>query len=182
MTIRFEPATQEAMELLDEIRKKHFPELWEAKVLVLFDNKKNMRMGRVVLAKIQKTNDLLRLLTQDDEVGQADGYDYIITVDRKFWDSTGREDHVRVLRHELRHAYFDYESEFDSFKLVGHDFEDFRAEVVLNADDSDWAQRCVTLVSDLYEQEKEQKKEGKKLDKPRTIGDRVNVRRNTRLR
>lgn len=177
---RYEPATVDMEKLLSNIRATYFPSLWEARVLLLFDTKKNTRGGKVVLAKIQKTNDLVRLLTQD-ESEPFNGYDFIITVDKKCWESTGEEDHIRILRHELRHVFYDIESDSDPFKIIGHDFEDFQEEVRINAEDPNWAIRCATLTSDLYEQEKELAKEGKKTPNLPSVGERVNVRRNVRI-
>jgi hypothetical protein len=84
--IRYEDAT-EAEPLLRRVRDKHFPELVNADILILFDLKKRGSKGMVVLARIMKANDLIRHLTANEK-SVAEGYDYIITIDKVFWDNT----------------------------------------------------------------------------------------------
>src|SRR5208337_5209484 len=103
MGLRYEEVTEEAVKLLDEVEIKHFPELRNAKIIMLFDLKKRTSGGRVVLGRIMRTNDLLRHLTKD-EAEAIEGYDYIITLDKQAWDVIQHEDRIRLLRHELRHA------------------------------------------------------------------------------
>ena len=160
MGLRYEEVTEEASRLLDEVQTKHFPELKNAKIILLFDLKKRNSGGRVVLGRIMKTNDLLRHLTKDEAVA-IEGYDYIVTLDKQGWDAIGTEDRVRVLRHELRHTYYDIESENNPYKLVDHSITDFYEEVELNKDDPRWRERVATVVADIYEQQKEERKQEK---------------------
>ena len=135
MGLRYEEVTEEATRLLDEVETKYFPELRNAKIIMLFDLKKRSSGGRVVLGRIMRTNDLLRHLTKD-EAEAIEGYDYIITLDKQAWDAIQREDRIRLLRHELRHAYFDIESEANPYRLIDHSITDFYEEVELNKDES----------------------------------------------
>lgn len=151
--IRYEDAP-ETEALLHKIRFEHFPELVNAKILVLFDLKKRGSKGMVCLARIMKANDLIRHLTTDDKA-LAEGYDYIITIDKVFWDNAGNEDRARVIRHELRHTFYDIESKSDPYKLIDHDITDFYAEVEMNQDDPRWRMRCASLVVDIYDQMKD---------------------------
>ena len=166
MGLRYEEVTEEASRLLDEVLAKHFPELKNAKIILLFDLKKRSSGGRVVLGRIMKTNDLLRHLTKDEAVA-IEGYDYIVTLDKQGWDAIGTEDRVRVLRHELRHTYYDIESENNPYKLVDHSITDFYEEVELNKDDPRWRERVATVVADIYEQQKEERKQEKNKGKMR---------------
>lgn len=160
MGIRFDEVTEEAIRLLDEVQSKHFPELKNAKIIMLFDLKKRTSGGRVVLGRIMKTNDLLRHLTKNEAVA-IEGYDYIITLDKQGWDAIGDDDRVRVLRHELRHTYYDIESENNPYRLMDHSITDFYEEVELNKDDPRWRERVATVVADIYEQQKEDRKQEK---------------------
>ncbi|HEX2965330.1 MAG TPA: putative metallopeptidase [Syntrophorhabdaceae bacterium] len=164
MALRYEEATPSVIKMLKDLKAKDFGELKNAKIKVLFDLKKRKSGGRIVLGKIMKTNDLIRLLTKD-EVEVIEGYDYIITLDKKCWDHIVDEDRVRILRHELRHAYFDVESENDPYKLVTHSITDFYEEVEANRKDPRWRERVGTLVEDIYEQEKEARLEKKRKKK-----------------
>jgi hypothetical protein len=166
MGLRYAEVTADVNRILDEVQTKYFPELRNAKIIMLFDLKKRTSGGRVVLGRIMKTNDLLRHLTKDDSIA-IDGVDYIVTLDRQGWDAIQDEDRIRVLRHELRHTYYDIESEDNPYKLIDHSITDFYEEVDLNKDDPRWRERVATLVSDIYEQQKEDQKQNKNKQKKR---------------
>ena len=160
MGIRYEEVTGEVNKLLGEVESKYFPELKNAKIITLFDLKKRSSGGRVVLGRIMRTNDLLRLLTKDDAIA-VEGYDYIVTLDKQGWNAIAEADRVRLLRHELRHTYFDIDSESNPYKLIDHSISDFYEEVELNKDDPRWRERVAAVVADIYEQEKEDRKQEK---------------------
>ena len=151
MGLRYDEVNDHALALLKEVRSQDFPELVNAKIKVLFDLKKRKSGGMVVLARIIKTNDLMRHLTKDG-VDVIEGYDYIITLD----------DRVKILRHELRHTFFDIESDDNPYKLLNHSISDFYEEVELNKNDPRWRERVATLTEDIYEQEKEARIEKKR--------------------
>ncbi len=158
--IRYEAASQEAIDLLNEVQDRHFPELKNAKIALLFDLKKRSSNNRLVLGRIVKPNDLVRHFTKDDAVN-VDGFDYIVILDKVGWDVTGHDDRVRVIRHELRHTFYDIEAEENCYKLIDHSITDFYEEVELNKDDPRWKERLAMLISDIYEQKKDEGK-GKK--------------------
>ncbi len=158
MPLRYEEASKEVAKLLHNVIADHFGELKNAKIVALFDLKKRTSGGHIVLGRIMKTNHLIRHLTKD-EAGSAEGYDYIITIDKKGWDALDDQDKVRLLRHELRHTYYDIDAEENPYKLIDHTVNDFYEEIELNKDDPKWRQRVATLVADMYEQEKEEARE-----------------------
>jgi len=158
MALRYEEVTNEVAKLLHKVLADHFGELKNAKIIVLFDLKKRMSGGQLVLGHIMKTNHLIRHLTRED-ASSAEGYDYIITIDKKGWETLNEKDRVRLLRHELRHTHFDIDAEENPYKLIDHTITDFYEEIELNKDDPKWRQRVATLVTDIYEQEKEEAKE-----------------------
>jgi hypothetical protein len=166
MGLRYEDVTDEVQEMVRDVRARHFPELRNAKIKVLFDVKKRRSGGRITLGRIMKTNDLLRHLTID-RVDPVEGFDYIITLDRTCWEAIERIDQERIIRHELRHAYFDIDSEENPYKLVDHSILDFYEEVEANKDDPRWGERVSTLTEAIYEQKKEEQTESrnKKLKK-----------------
>jgi hypothetical protein len=166
MGLRYEEVTEEARKLLDEVQATHFPELKNAKIIMLFDLKKRTSGGRVVLGRIMKTNDLLRHLTKNEAVA-IEGYDYIVSLDKQGWDAIGHDDRVRVLRHELRHTHYDIESEANPYRLIDHSITDFYEEVELNKDDPRWRERVVTVVADIYEQQKEERRQERNKRKKR---------------
>jgi hypothetical protein len=158
MKLRFENVSPECQTLVNDVRKKYFPELAQANIKVLFDLKKTSRMKRLVLGRIMSPNEFIRYLTipEIDE-----GYDYVMILDKVGWEVLPREDIVRIVRHELRHTYYDIEKEDrkQCYKIVDHDFQDFFEEVELNTDDPNWCSRAATLIEDVYDQRKEDAKE-----------------------
>lgn len=163
MGLRYEEVTDNVLDMLTSVKSQHFPELKNAKIKLLFDLKKRKSGGRIVIGRIMKTNDLIRQLTKD-EVEVMEGYDYIITLDKTCWDHIPDGDRLRILRHELRHTFFDIESENDPYKLLSHSITDFYEEVEMNQDDPRWRERVASLTESIYEQQKEAKaeKRGKK--------------------
>ena len=113
-----------------------------------------MQKGRVVLGKIVKPSALVKYLSRNE--APDDGYDYIVYLDNKLVIHCEESDIERVLRHELRHIFFDSDSR-NPFKLIDHDFSDFYDEVELNKDDPNWANRVAKTVSLIYDQEKDQR-------------------------
>lgn len=61
MDLRFEDAPEQAIQIMRECIKKYFPELLQAKILILMDTKKRESQRAIVLGRILKTNDLHRI-------------------------------------------------------------------------------------------------------------------------
>ena len=161
MGLRYEEVTKSVLDMLKEVKSRDFPEVKNAKIKILFDLKKRKSGGRIVLARIMKTNDLIRHLTKD-EVEVMEGYDYIITLDKVCWENISDDDKIRILRHELRHTFFDIESENDPYKLISHSISDFYEEVEINQSDPRWRERVGSLTEDIYEQQKETRAQNRK--------------------
>lgn len=156
--MRFEESSLEAKKVLQDVRDEYFPDLVNINILMLFDTKKRISGGKVVLGRIQKTNDLLRHLTIEDS-RDDEGYDFIIYLDQKIFTNIEKDDKIRLIRHELRHILYDTESEKNPFKIAPHDIEDFKIELELNKDDIDWADRVASLGEALYSQESDQERD-----------------------
>jgi hypothetical protein len=146
------------IEMYELIRAQHFPHLVNAKILFLTTKNKMTRKGNIVLGKMVKPSPLVKFLSKNE--APEDGYDYIMLLDSKLLAHCEEKDIVRVLRHELRHTFFDSDSINNPYKLVDHDFSDFYDEVDLNKDDPTWAKRVAHTVSLMYDQEKDQKAAG----------------------
>lgn len=164
--MRYEEVTRELLSLLDEIRDTFFPELVNARIKCLFDLRKRKRGGKIVLASILRTNDLLRHLTAE-EAHRVEGYDYIMVVDKTAWEVADKNDRLRLLRHELRHTEVDMESLTQPYRIIDHDIADFTEEIQLNQDDVSWAQRLSTVVADTYAQREDVKQESASHKKQR---------------
>lgn len=156
---RFEDVSIDVVNFFNDVRRKYFPQLVNAKFKLVFDLKKRTSGGKLVLARIQKTNDLLRHLTRD-EAQDDSGYDYIVYIDKVYWENTPEIDRERGMRHEMRHCEVDIENE-QPYQLKEHDIEDFDDEIKLNQDDTKWRERVAMLIEDIYAQKKEMEKEAK---------------------
>lgn len=156
---RYLDCGNDVYKMLGKIQDEHFSDLRSAKIKCIFDTKKRKSGGKVVLASIRKASPLIKHFTADE--APEDGFDYILTIDEKVWKHTDEKDKERLIRHELRHTFIDDEAK-DPYKIVPHDIEDFVAEVKLNVDDPGWANRVVNLISDIYDQEKEDASDKKK--------------------
>ena len=148
--MKYDDVPESIYELFEQLKGKYFPHLANAKVLLLIYKKRMTHKGNLALGKIIKPNDLSRYLSRNE--APEDGYDYIILLDGKLLAHCEESDIERVLRHELRHTFFDSESRAP-YKLVDHDFSDFYDEVEINKDDPTWAKRLSQTVSLIYHQE-----------------------------
>lgn len=150
--MRYEPVTEDVLEILKNVREKHFPELGGAEILCVFDTHKRKHGRKIVLADIKKASKFEKFLTIDD-TGSQEGYNYIIRIDKKAWEIAGSEDRIRLIRHELRHTEVDNDAK-EPWKLRAHTIEDFMSEIRLNEDNPKWARDLVGSVAAAYEMEK----------------------------
>jgi hypothetical protein len=152
---RYEEADDSLVEVFLEVLEKTFPKYGNLKFKLIYDLKKRINKGQLVLASIELPSAKVKFFSQDEIA--VDGYDYILTVDRKAWEIADVKTKQRVIRHELRHVFID---EKGTPKLVGHEIEDFYAEIDLNKDDPEWRRTLVMITNDVYEQERLMAKEG----------------------
>jgi hypothetical protein len=152
---RYEDAPEHVRDLLDQVQTTWFPNLARAKFKVLFDLKGRKSKGHHILARIQATNEIMRHLSREEARSDL-GFDYILYLDKAVWESVEDKDRIRILRHELRHCFYDLETLKTPYKLVGHDIEDFLSEVELNKDDPRWRERVAAVASSIYEKQREE--------------------------
>jgi hypothetical protein len=157
--MRYEPVSSDVDILVKQIIEGHFPELAGAKILCIFDLKKKMSKGKLVLAQIKKINELEKYLTLDD-AGDMEGYDYFVFINKVVWNLAGEEDRVRIIRHEFRHTNVDNDSD-KPYKLRDHTVSDFYEEIRLNRERPKWAEdlaiRAISAYSESGESEEEVK-------------------------
>lgn len=149
---RYEDAPPEVIELVEGVRDSVFPELRRAKIKVLFDLKGRRSRGQFILGRIQAASQVVRYLTRQ-EARSEKGFDYILYLDKQVFQAIERADQIRLIRHELRHCFFDPEARANPYKLVGHEVEDFLAEIEYNQNDAQWRQRLAAIAASLYDQD-----------------------------
>lgn len=147
MENRFEDVNEEAQEILRLIRAEYFPHLSNVNIKMLFDMKKRKSGDRLVLGRIQRTNDLIRHLTSIPAC--VEGFDYIMYLDHAAFTNINRPDKIRIVRHEMRHIHLDIDST-NPYKLVPHDIEDFVEEIENNRDEPRWRERVAEVAQSIY--------------------------------
>lgn len=158
--MRYEDADESLVEVYLKVAEERFPNTCaNLNIKLMFDTKRRVSKGKLALASIEIANAKIKYFTKHEV--PVDGVDYILIVDQKAWELANEKDRVRLISHELRHVFID---DNGKHKLLPHDIEDFVVEVELNKDDPDWGRKLTTLVSDVYEQEKELKKLNKQGD------------------
>lgn len=151
--LRYEDADDSLVGVFLDVMEERFPQYQYLNFKLVYDLKKRIKGGKIVLANIELANAKIKYFSQDDKA--LEGYDYVIFVDKKAWGLAGDKDKKRLISHELRHVFID---EKDNPKLIGHEIEDFYHELKLNEDDPEWGRKLGRLVTDVYEQEKDMAK------------------------
>jgi hypothetical protein len=157
MDIRFENADDLTVQMMNQVREEHFKALRPAVIKVLFDLKKRVTNQKLTLGRIMKANDLIRNLT---ERFSPRGCDYVLFLDKMAWGLASEEDKIRLMRHELRHGYYNPFAK-NVWQLLPHDIEDFEAEIVLNRAEPGWAKRLAQITQAAYEQQADQAEQAK---------------------
>lgn len=145
---QFEQAPPQVMDLVAEV-KKEFQDLANANILILMDAKKHTYRGAITLARITKTNELMRCLTRC--AAMPDGYDLIMYLDKAIWAKLDRKDRVRIVRHELRHVLVEDDSLGDAvYRLEPHDIEAFIPEFDEDPDHIGWLRRMARVAAQTH--------------------------------
>ena len=142
---RFEDVTENVIELFDNVRREFYPELRNAKIKIIFDNKKRKSGGKLVIGRMTKTNDLIRHLSDDE--------DYIMYLDKVAFENVDEKDKIRIIKHELYHCDIDMESSTNPYKIRDHEISTFYDEIEDNKDDPRWVERIITVMESVYERD-----------------------------
>jgi hypothetical protein len=154
---RYADCDESLVAVFMDVLENKFPSYQNFNFKLIFDTKKRVKGGKLVLASMEIANDKIKFFSKDNVA--LDGYDYVLIVDRKAWELANDADKHRIISHEFKHVFID---EKGSCKLVGHEIEDFYSEIEANKDDPEWARKLATLTRDIYEQEKELAKQALK--------------------
>jgi hypothetical protein len=145
---RYIEANENLYEIFNEVLQERFPGFVNIKFKLLFDTKRRMKKGKLVLATTELVNEKVKLLSADDVA--PEGYDYLIIVDSVVWEYAQEDDKHRLISHELNHVFID---EKGKYKILDHDVEDFFVEIERNADKPNWASELAFTAEAVYEQE-----------------------------
>jgi hypothetical protein len=157
---RFTDIDDSVVEVFLNTMEERFPYLIALKIKLVFDTKRRVKKGEIVLASTELASEKIRFFSKDEIA--VEGYDVVMIFDMKAWELANAADRKRLMSHELRHIFID---EQGKVKLIPHDISDFRTEQRLNTDDPDWQFKLASVTNDVYEQEKEMAKQSKQLNK-----------------
>jgi len=146
---RYKDAEKKLKTRTNKIKKDHFPNLANVEIKVLLDTKKKMSGGKIRMAEIKPTDEMIRFLTKE-QTKNLNGYDYIMIVDEKLFANFEKQDTKRVLFHELKHCFIDDKGKC---KTIPHDFEGFYDEIEYNKDDPEWKNRMTEVLIELHREE-----------------------------
>lgn len=156
--MRYIDCDDDLVQVFLDVIEERFPSFINLNIKLLYDTKRRVSGGKIVMASICTTSAMAKFFSKDNTA--TEGYDFVLIVDRKAWELSSPEDKKRIISHELRHVFID---EKGKAKLIGHEIEDFYAELELNQDDPEWRRNLAIQTMALYDQEKEMsKKKGKK--------------------
>lgn len=156
--MRYIDCDDDLVQVFLDVIEERFPSFINLNIKLLYDTKRRISGGKIVMASICTTSAMAKFFSKDNTA--TEGYDFVLIVDRKAWELSSPEDKKRIISHELRHVFID---EKGKAKLIGHEIEDFYAELELNQDDPEWRRNLAIQTMALYDQEKEMsKKKGKK--------------------
>jgi hypothetical protein len=147
--MRYIECNDEYVQTFFDVLEERFPSFINLKIKLLFDTKQRISAGRLVLGSICTTSAMTKFFSKDNNA--EDGYDFVLIMDQKAWDLASPVDRKRMISHEMRHIFID---EKGKAKLIGHELEDFYAELELNKDDPEWGRNLAVQVRAMYDQEK----------------------------
>lgn len=147
---RYLEVDSSVMDVFYKVLNERFPAYGNIKFKLMFDTKKRMRKGKLVLASTELTNEKIRHFTATEDL--PEGYDYLIILDEVAWVHASDADRERIISHELNHVFID---EKGNYKLIDHDVEDFLVEIKRNEDNPDWAYDLAALTKSIYEQKED---------------------------
>lgn len=148
---RFEDAPQQVIDFVSNVVVEHFPELQGCLIKVMYDTKKRKSGGRLVLARIKKTNDELKAFAVDEG---GNPYDYVMFLDKLVWENISESDREKLVFHELCHCQIDLDSS-DQFKIKDHEIQTFYAEIEFVRDDPRWVERVSAIAESVYDPDAE---------------------------
>ena len=152
--IRFTDVDTDTKKMINEIISKDFSHLTQAKIKMIFDQKKRKTGGRYQLGKMQKSNDLIRYLTSREAL-DTEGFDYLMFIDENVFEALEQMDKVRLVRHLLQYADIDFEAE-KPYKIRKEEVITWYDELEYNKDDPKWFERLEVIAESIYNQENEE--------------------------
>ncbi|KFZ25619.1 MAG: hypothetical protein KQ78_02193 [Candidatus Izimaplasma bacterium HR2] len=152
MTSRYEEATNDVIDKVNEVIRSKFPQLNGVSIEVVMDLKKRKSGGSYVLVKLDKSSAILRHISADNI--NPEGVDYILYIDKTVWIELSERDRERVIAHGLYHTDCDFEKEIP-YNVRKPTVQTFYEEIADNQDDDRWAERLDLVAESIYDRDAE---------------------------
>ena len=152
MVNRFEEATNDVIDKVNEVIRNKFPQLNGVSIEVVMDLKKRKSGGSYVLVKLDKSSAILRHISADNI--NPEGVDYILYIDKTVWIELSERDRERVIAHGLYHTDCDFEKEIP-YNVRKPTVQTFYEEIADNQDDDRWAERLDLVAESIYDRDAE---------------------------
>ena len=81
---RYEDSDDNLTEVFLNVLEEHFPQLQFLNFKLIYDTKRRVSKGRLVLASIETASPKIKYLSKDNIA--VDGYDLLLIVDQKAWE------------------------------------------------------------------------------------------------
>ena len=153
MASRFEEATTDVVNKVNEVIRQKFPQMNDCLIEVVMDTKKRKSGGRFQLVKLDKASPIVKHISADNV--HTEGIDYILYIDQTVYHELSDNDKTRLISHGLYHASMDFEKD-NPYMVRKPTVQTFYEEIVDNEDDPRWAERLDLLAEGVYEREAEQ--------------------------
>lgn len=152
MSTRFEEATNDVVEKVNEVIRNGFPQMNSCLIEVVMDMKKRKSGGRFQLIKLDKASPIVKHISADDV--HTEGLDYILYIDHTVYHELSDNDKTRLISHGLYHADLQMEKD-NPYQVRKPTVQTFYEEIVDNEDDPRWAERLDLIAEQTYEREAE---------------------------
>ena len=152
MVNRYEEATNDVIDKVNEVIRNKFPQLNGVRIEVVMDLKKRKSGGNYVLVKLDKSSAILRHISADNI--NPEGVDYIMYIDKSIWIELSERDRERVIAHGLYHTDCDFEKEIP-YNVRKPTVQTFYEEIADNQDDDRWAERLDLMAESIYNRDTE---------------------------
>ena len=136
--------SQELENLSKEVIEKEHLDFGDAKIGFLFVDP---YISKTTVGRCMRTNKELKFFSK---------YDYIIEMSKEVWEAIDDKVRYILMYHELLHIHIenDEKTQEVKFLLKDHDVKDFH--IIIKRFGIDWFTNLKTLVSGIYEFEKEE--------------------------
>lgn len=145
---RYELAPDHINAQVQKVKSSNFPELKNATVLTLLDTQKRRNQGRYVEGSISTASSMVNTLA---EAYTDTEFDYMLKLDKAFFESLSSEDQEAVLIYHLSRCMVETKNEKPRFAVAAYDFQTTQAFVDKDPKWMAWLSRMAKQIAQVHE-------------------------------